>query len=91
MNLKPRKTRKHLVGVVTSKSGEKTVKVAYFYKIPHPIYRKEIRRKTVVHAHDEQNQCHVGDRVQIMETRPLSKLKRWLVLQVIEHAPVPTA
>jgi len=82
-----RNSRKVLTGTVTSRSGDKTVKVTYFYKIPHPLYKKEIRRKTVVHAHDEQNECGMGDRVEIMETRPLSKLKRWRVTRVLEVAP----
>lgn len=82
-----RNSRKVLIGTVTSRSGDKTIKVTYFYKIPHPLYKKEIRRKTVVHAHDEQNECGMGDRVEIMETRPLSKLKRWRVTRVIEVAP----
>jgi len=82
-----RNSRKVLIGTVTSRSGDKTIKVTYFYKIPHPLYKKEIRRKTVVHAHDEKNECGMGDRVEIMETRPLSKLKRWRVTRVIEVAP----
>lgn len=81
------KTRKDLVGIVTSKSGHKTVKVTYFYKIPHPLYKKEIKRKTVVHVHDENNECAIGDKVEIMETRPLSKLKRWRIVKVLEKAP----
>lgn len=83
-----RNSRKDLVGVVTSRSGDKTVKVTFFYKIPHPLYRKEIKRKTVVHVHDEKNECSLGDKVEIMETRPLSKLKRWRIVKVIEKAPV---
>ena len=82
-----RNSRKSLVGEVTSRSGDKTIKVTYFYKIPHPLYRKEIKRKTVVHAHDAENECGIGDKVEIMETRPLSKLKRWRVTRVIERAP----
>ncbi len=82
-----RNSRKLLTGTVTSRSGDKTIKVTYFYKIPHPLYKKEIRRKTVVHAHDEKNECGLGDRVEIMETRPLSKLKRWRVTRVLEVAP----
>ncbi|ADE54699.1 30S ribosomal protein S17 [Coraliomargarita akajimensis] len=82
-----RNSRKTLVGEVTSRSGDKTIKVTYFYKIPHPLYRKEIKRKTVVHAHDEKNECGLGDKVEIMETRPLSKLKRWRVTRVLEVAP----
>lgn len=82
-----RNSRKVLTGTVTSNSGDKTIKVTYFYKIPHPLYKKEIKRKTVVHAHDEKNECGIGDRVEIMETRPLSKLKRWRVTRVLEVAP----
>ena len=82
-----RNSRKSLIGTVTSRSGDKTIKVAYLYKIPHPLYRKEIKRKTVVHVHDETNDCGLGDKVEIMETRPLSKLKRWRVTQVLERAP----
>jgi small subunit ribosomal protein S17 len=83
-----RKNRKELIGVVRSKTGEKSLKVVYEYKIPHPLYKKEIRRKTTVHVHDEQDQCSVGDKVRIMSTRPLSKLKRWRVVELIEKAPV---
>jgi small subunit ribosomal protein S17 len=82
-----RNSRKDLVGTVTSRSGDKSIKVTYFYKMPHPLYRKEVRRRTVVHAHDEKNECNVGDKVEIMETRPLSKLKRWRVVRVVETAP----
>ena len=82
-----RNSRKSLIGEVTSSSGDKTIKVTYFYKIPHPLYRKEIKRKTVVHAHDAENECGLGDKVEIMETRPLSKLKRWRVTRVVERAP----
>ncbi len=80
--------RKSLVGEVTSKMGDKSVKVTYFYKTPHPIYGKEVKRKTVLHAHDENNECKVGDKVEISETRPLSKLKRWRVIRVVEAAKI---
>jgi len=82
-----RKSRKDLVGIIDSISSDKTVKVVYNYKIRHPLYKKEIKRKTVVHAHDEKNECRVGDKVEIMETRPLSKTKRWRVVRVLEAAP----
>ena len=82
-----RNSRKSLIGEVTSRSGDKTIKVTYFYKIPPPLYRKEITRKTVVNAHDDKNECGLGDRVEIMETRPLSKLKRWRVTRVVQVAP----
>jgi len=80
--------RKDLVGVVSSRTGDKSVKVTFYYKIPHPLYKKEIKRKTVVHAHDEANACAQGDKVEIMETRPLSKLKRWRVVKILEKAPI---
>jgi len=81
-----RAKRKNLIGEVTSRSGDKSVKVTYFYKTPHPIYGKEIKRKTVLHAHDEKNECKLGDKVEIMETRPISKLKRWRIVRIIEAA-----
>jgi small subunit ribosomal protein S17 len=86
-----RGSRKYVTGIVTSRSGDKTIKVTYFYKIPHPIYKKEIKRKTVLHVHDEQNTCKIGDKVELMETRPISKLKRWRVVRVIEAAPTAAA
>lgn len=83
-----RKQRKNITGVVTSRSGDKSVKVTYDYKIRHSLYKKEIKQKTVVHAHDDNNDCDVGDRVAIMETRPLSKMKRFRVVKVLKKAPV---
>jgi small subunit ribosomal protein S17 len=77
-----RKKRKILTGTVQSRTGNKSVKVVYSYKQPHDLYRKEMKRKTVLHAHDEENACCVGDRVKIMATRPLSRMKRWCVVQV---------
>jgi small subunit ribosomal protein S17 len=82
-----RNSRKDLIGIVSSRSGDKTIKVTYLYKIPHPLYKKEIKRKTVLHVHDENNECKVGDKVEVMETRPLSKLKRWRVIRVVEASP----
>ncbi|MDR0535992.1 MAG: 30S ribosomal protein S17 [Puniceicoccales bacterium] len=87
----PRNQRKDLIGEVTSRSGDKTIKVTYFYKIPHPLYGKEIKRRTVVHVHDEKNECKLGDKVEIAETRPLSKLKRWRVVRVVEAAKIAGA
>jgi small subunit ribosomal protein S17 len=81
-----RNTRKTILGFVTSRSGDKSIKVTIPYKTPHPLYHKVINRKTVVHAHDEKNETKVGDKVEIMETRPLSRLKRWRVIRVTEHA-----
>ena len=83
-----RSSRKYLVGVVTSRSGDKTRKVEYQYKVPHPRYKKEIKRKTVLVVHDSNNESAVGDRVSVMETRPLSKLKRWRVVKIVEKAPL---
>jgi len=83
-----RKKRKTITGTVSSRSGDKSVKVTYDYKIRHHLYKKEIKKKTVVHAHDESNECGVGDRVTIMETRPLSKMKRFRVVEVLKKAPV---
>ncbi len=81
-----RNTRKLILGFVTSRSGDKSIKVTIPYKTPHPLYHKVINRKTVVHAHDEKNETRVGDKVEIMETRPLSRLKRWRVVRVTERA-----
>ena len=81
-----RNRRKILIGTVVSRSGDKTVKVTYAYKIPHPRYRKEINRKTVMNVHDEKNECGIGDKVQIMETRPISKIKRWRVVSILQKA-----
>lgn len=83
-----RKRRKTITGTVTSRSGDKSIKVTYDYKIRHSLYGKEVKQKTVVHVHDENNECAMGDKVVIMETRPLSKLKRFTLVQVVEKAPV---
>lgn len=81
-----RNSRKTLIGNVTSRSGDKSIKVTVPFKVPHPRYQKVINRKTVVHVHDEKNETKVGDKVEIMETRPISRLKRWRVVTVIERA-----
>jgi len=65
---------------------DKTVTVAVKWKEKHPIYGKFVSKTKKFHAHDEQNDCHIGDTVRIMETRPLSKSKRWRVIEVIERA-----
>jgi small subunit ribosomal protein S17 len=83
--MEQRSFRKSLQGIVEGRSGDKSLKVVYFYKVPHALYRKEVRRKTVLHVHDEKNECCIGDRVEIMETRPLSKLKRWRVVRIVER------
>jgi len=83
-----RNTRKTTIGFVTSRSGDKSIKVTIPYKTPHPLYHKVINRKTVVHAHDEKNETKVGDKVEMMETRPMSRLKRWRIVSVVESAVV---
>ena len=83
-----RSNRKTLIGFVATRSGDKSVKVNFQYTVLHPVYGKEVKRRTVLHAHDEKNECKVGDKVEIMETRPLSKLKRWRVVRVVEAAKV---
>jgi small subunit ribosomal protein S17 len=86
MSTPDRNSRKTLIGNVTSRSGDKSIKVTVPFKVPHPRYQKVINRKTVVHVHDEKNETKVGDKVEIMETRPISRLKRWRVINVIERA-----
>lgn len=83
--------RKTEIGFVSSKMGDKSVKVTVPYKTPHPRYHKVINRKTVLHVHDEKNETTVGDKVEVMETRPLSRLKRWRVINVIERAVTAAA
>lgn len=78
--------RKTVIGFVSSKMGDKSVKVTVPYKTPHPLYHKVINRKTVLHVHDEKNETKLGDKIEIMETRPISRLKRWRVIRVVEAA-----
>ncbi|HNP69604.1 MAG TPA: 30S ribosomal protein S17 [Kouleothrix sp.] len=77
--------RLYKIGRVVSDKMDKTVVVAVDYLKPHPLYRKIIRKTNKFHAHDESNQCHIGDVVRIGETRPLSKTKRWEVVEVIQR------
>ena len=81
-----RNRRKVRHGVVVSASGEKTCVVKVEERKKHPLYGKMITQSKKFHAHDENNECGVGDTVQIMETRPLSKLKRWRLVQIVEKA-----
>ena len=78
-----RRRRKTEIGVVTSDKMNKTRRVEVERLVPHPKYGKFLRRRTVCHAHDETNQSHLGDLVEIMETRPLSKLKRWRIVRIV--------
>ena len=81
-----RNLRKTRVGIVTSDKMDKTVVVSVRDKVRHPLYNKIVNHTIKLKAHDENNECGVGDRVLIMETRPLSKEKRWRVAQIIEKA-----
>ena len=81
-----RNLRKTRVGVVTSDKMDKTVVVSVRDNVKHPLYKKIIKRTVKFKAHDENNECGIGDRVEIMETRPLSKDKRWRVVNIIEKA-----
>ena len=81
-----RTLRKVRVGMVVSDKMDKTVVVAIEDNVKHPVYGKIIKRTLKVHAHDEENVCGIGDKVEIMETRPLSKTKRWRVVEIIEKA-----
>ncbi len=81
-----RNLRKTRVGTVVSDKMDKTVVVAIVDSVKHPLYKKIIKRTVKFKAHDEKNECGIGDKVQIMETRPLSKDKRWRVTNIIEKA-----
>ncbi len=81
-----RNSRKARQGVVVSTAGEKTCVVKVESRKPHPLYGKMMTHSTKYHAHDENNDCGVGDVVTIMETRPLSKLKRWRLVEIVEKA-----
>lgn len=81
-----RKFRKSRIGVVTSDKMDKTITVSVERKVKHPLYGKFLKKTTKFHAHDETNQCGIGDTVRIMETRPLSKTKRWRLVEVLEKA-----
>lgn len=78
--------RKVRVGVVVSDAMDKTVLVRIDRKMRHPLYKKTVARSSKLAAHDENNDAHVGDTVRVMETRPLSKTKRWRIVEVVERA-----
>ena len=81
-----RNLRKTRTGVVTSNKMAKTITVSVERRVKHPIYGKFVKKTTRFHAHDEKNECTIGDIVRIMETRPLSKTKRWRLVEVVEKA-----
>ncbi len=83
--METRNLRKERTGVVFSNKMDKTITVAVKWKEKHPIYGKFVNKTKKYHVHDEKNECNIGDTVRIMETRPLSKLKRWRLTEIIER------
>ena len=81
-----RNLRKVRVGKVTSDKMDKTIVVSIEDHVRHPLYKKIVKKTYKLKAHDENNECHIGDTVRVMETRPLSKTKRWRLVQIIEKA-----
>lgn len=81
-----RNDRKARIGKVVSNKMDKTIVVAIETLVSHPLYKKSVKRTTKFKAHDENNECNIGDRVKIMETRPLSKEKRWRLVEILERA-----
>lgn len=79
-----RKQAKSQIGVVTSSARDKTITVTVTVKVPHPLYKKFVKRHTKYHAHDEKNEAGNGDTVRILESRPMSKTKRWRLAEVIK-------
>ena len=86
MDEKRSTSRKTRTGVVVSDKMEKTAVVLVEDRVPHPLYKKIVKRSIKLKTHDENNECGIGDRVRIMETRPLSKDKRWRLVEIIEKA-----
>lgn len=83
---KVRNLRKTRIGKVISDRMDKTITVAVVNNVKHPLYKKIVKKTYKLKAHDEENQCHIGDTVKVMETRPLSKHKRWRLVSIIEKA-----
>ena len=81
-----RNLRKTRVGLLTSDKMDKTIVVSVTDNVKHPLYGKIVKRTYKLKAHDEENQCRIGDRVRVMETRPLSKDKRWRLVEIVEKA-----
>ena len=86
--MEERNLRKVMIGTVISNKMDKTVVVSVETRVPHKIYKKTVKRTLKVKAHDENNECGIGDKVQVMETRPLSKDKRWRVVEIVEKAVI---
>lgn len=83
----PRRQRATQIGVVATHGRDKTIKVTVAYSTKHPKYGKYLRRRTTLHAHDENNEARAGDRVEIMSCRPISKTKSWRLVRILERAP----
>jgi len=86
--MEERNLRKVMIGTVTSNKMDKTIVVSVETSVKHPIYGKVVKRTYKLKAHDEENQCQIGDKVKVMETRPLSKDKRWRLVEVMEKAVI---
>src|SRR5437764_13570746 len=86
ITMSERNLRKTRTGIVTSDKMDKTMTVSIERRVKHPMYGKFVKKTTKFHAHDEKNECGVSDTVKIMETRPLSKTKRWRLVEVVEKA-----
>ena len=86
MNEMRTSSRKTRIGKVVSDKMDKTIVVAVTEHVRHPLYKKIVKRTYKLKAHDENNECHIGDKVKVMETRPLSRDKRWRLVEIIEKA-----
>ena len=84
--MEERNLRKVMIGTVTSNKMDKTIVVSVETSVKHPIYGKVVKRTYKLKAHDEENKCQIGDKVKVMETRPLSKDKRWRLVEIVEKA-----
>ena len=80
------KTARTVTGCVVSNKMDKTITVKIERRVPHPLYKKYVRRSTKIHAHDEHNECNIGDIVMVQECRPLSKTKAWRLIKIVERA-----
>ncbi len=86
--MEERNLRKEMIGIVTSNKMDKTIVVSVETSVKHPMYGKIVKRTYKLKAHDEENVCQIGDKVRVMETRPLSKDKRWRLVEVMEKAVI---
>ena len=86
--MEERNLRKVMIGTVTSNKMDKTIVVSVETSVKHPIYGKVVKRTYKLKAHDEENQCQIGDKVKVMETRPLSRDKRWRLVEIVEKAVI---